>query len=404
MIFILVTIFIDVLAIGIVIPILPELVKELVTDPDQANWYVGVIGASYALMQFLFAPVLGALSDRFGRRPVLLLAMFGLGTDFIVQGMAPNIGWLLGGRIFGGIMGASFTTANAYIADISTDNDRARNFGLVGVAFGLGFIIGPALGGLLGGYSLRWPFYVSAALALMNWFYGLLILPESLSKENRGAVSLATANPFSSLRRLMHYRIVFGLALAMFFTSLAQRGLESVWVLFTAYRYQWDPNTNGLMLGLVGLMAAIVQGGLVRHVIKRFGERQTVILGACVSCVAFLGYGMASRGYMIPVVIIFGSLGGVTRPALQSIITKTVDASEQGRIQGALTSVISLTNILAPLIFTSGLFRYFTSANAPFLLPGAPFFVGSALFLIAIGLVLRVFRAVPATAEATASN
>jgi DHA1 family tetracycline resistance protein-like MFS transporter len=395
--FIFITILIDVLGIGIVIPILPALIKQFVGGGEsEAAWYVGVIGTSYALMQFLFAPILGALSDRFGRRPVLLVSLFGLGIDYIIQGLSPNIAWLFAGRLIAGIMGASFTTANAYIADISNDETRARNFGMVGVAFGLGFIIGPALGGLLGSHNLRWPFYVSAALALTNWLYGFFILPESLSIEHRSPFSLARANPLTSILRLREYPIVAALAVPWMLISLAQRGLENVWVLFTKFRFGWDELTNGLVLGLVGVMAVIVQGGLVRPVIKRFGERRTAIGGLCISATAFLCYSLGIHPWMILVTIIFGSLGGLSGPALQSIIAKAVDPNEQGQIQGALQSLVSLTNIVAPTFFTSFLFSYFTSDRAPIKFAGIPFFVGSMLILIATLLVFRTFKRIAA--------
>ncbi len=394
--FILLTLFIDILGIGIVIPVLPQLVKQFVGgDTAMAGRYVGVIGASYALMQFLFAPILGALSDRFGRRPIILASLFGLGVDFLVQGLAPNIGWLFFGRLFAGVMGASITTANAYIADISTRETRARNFGLVGMMFGLGFIIGPALGGLLGQWSLRLPFFVSAGLALSNWLYGYFILPESLPPEKRSSFTIAKANPLGTVGRLRRYPIVAGLSLTLLCSSLAQRGLENVWVLYTNYRYGWDELTNGLALGLVGLMAAIVQGGLVRRVIGRFGERRAIIAGLSVWSLSFLGYGLATQGWMIPVIIVFGSISGFCSPAIQSIVAANVDPSDQGKIQGAITSLISLTNIIAPIVFTAGLFSYFTSERAPIELPGAPFFVGSVLLATALVIAVRVFKRFP---------
>jgi DHA1 family tetracycline resistance protein-like MFS transporter len=397
--FILITLFIDILGIGIIIPVLPELIKQFVGgDTSVAGWYVGVIGAAYSLMQFLCAPVLGALSDQFGRRPVILAALFGLGIDFLIQGLAPNVTWLFVGRLIAGVFGASITTANAYIADVSTPENRARNFGLVGVMFGLGFICGPALGGLLGEINLRLPFFVSAGLALVNWLYGWFVLPESLAPENRSSFSLAKANPFGTLQRLSAYPIVAGLAAAFVCMSLAQRGLENVWVLYTGYRYGWDEKTNGLTLALVGVMAVLVQGLLVKPTISWLGERRTVAWGLVVSMIAFLGYGLATQGWMILAIIVFGSLGGITGPAIQSIVTGTVEPSEQGKIQGALTSLMSLTNIAAPLFFTAGLFSYFTSDRARFQLPGAPFLVGSLLLLVALVVVSRVFRRFPFTA------
>ena len=395
--FILLTLFIDILGIGIIIPVLPELIKQFVGgNTAMAGWYVGIIGASYSLMQFLCAPILGALSDRFGRRPVILAALFGLGVDFLIQGFAPSIAWLFVGRLFAGILGASFSTANAYIADVSTPETRARNFGLVGVMFGLGFICGPAFGGLLGGIHLRLPFFVSAGLALINWMYGYFILPESLPPEQRSSFTWSKANPFGTLKRLRSYPLVAGLATTFVCMSLAQRGLENVWVLYTGFRYQWDEQTNGLVLGLVGISAALVQGMLVRPIINRLGEWGTVTFGLAVSALAFLGYGLALQGWMVPCIIVFGSLGGVTGPAIQSIVAGSVNPSEQGKIQGALTSLMSLTNIMAPLFFTAGLFSYFTSDHAVFELPGAPFLVGSVLLVVALVLARRVFKRIPA--------
>lgn len=418
--FILITLFIDILGIGIIIPVLPGLIKEFVGGSTSlAAWYVGIIGGLYSLMQFVFAPVLGALSDRFGRRPILLGSLFGFGIDFIIQGFSPSIGWLFAGRLLAGILGSSITTCNAYVADVSTQENRARNFGLVGVMFGLGFICGPALGGLLGEYSLRLPFFVSAGLALLNWLYGFFILPESLPPEKRSSFTFAKANPFGTLKRLRAFPIVAGLAAAFVCMSLAQRGLENVWVLHSEYRYGWDKFTNGLLLGLVGLMAAIVQGGLIRPTVKKIGERNAVLLGLVISAAAFLGYGLASQGWMVPIIVIFGSLGGITGPAIQSIVSGTVPPSEQGKIQGALTSLMSLTNIVAPVFFTTTLFGYFTCEDdaffklpfvgteipgPPFQLPGIPFLVGSVLLVAALFIVKRVFNRFPPTKEKEAEG
>lgn len=408
--FILFTLFIDILGIGIVIPVLPELVKQLVEEPatssqigevtdsivfSRAGRYVGVIGATYALMQFLCAPIMGAISDRFGRRPVLLVSLFGLGIDFLIQGFAPNIWWLFVGRTLAGVMGASLTTGNAYIADISTDETRARNFGLVGAMFGLGFTIGPALGGLLGDLNLRLPFFVAAGLALLNWLYGFFVLPESLPPEKRSAFTLAGANPFRVIGRLRIYPLVAALAMVLVLKSLAQRGLENVWVLYTGFRFDWDAGTNGLALGLVGVMAIIVQGGLVRPIIKRIGERKAVVFGTIVSAIAFAGYGLANQPWLIPCIIVFGSLGGIAGPAIQSLVTGSVDETEQGKVQGALTGLTSLTNVIAPIFFNFFLFSYFVSDAAPIVLPGAPLLVGSMLLVVAVFIAIRVFRRFP---------
>lgn len=428
--FILITLFIDILGIGVVVPVLPQLVKSLLdpsgaqesaegiangfqtdsslagevdqsesSDPaiySRAGRYVGVIGASYALMQFLFAPVMGALSDRFGRRPIILISLFGLGIDFLIQGLAPNIWWLFAGRLLAGVMGANFTTANAYIADVSTDETRARNFGFVGMMFGLGFTIGPALGGFLGGINLRLPFFVAAGLALLNWLYGYFVLPESLPVEKRSGLTLRHANPFGALVRLRAYPLVAGLAIVFACKSLAQRGLENVWVLYTDYRYGWNEITNGLALGLVGVCAIVVQGGMVRPTIRRMGERRTVILGTAIAAAGFLGYALATSGWMIPWIIVLSAFGGVSGPAIQSLVTSTVSETEQGTIQGALTSLSSLTNIIAPLLFNTILFSYFIHESSPVHLPGAPFLVGSVLLGLSVLIAVRVFRRFPA--------
>jgi DHA1 family tetracycline resistance protein-like MFS transporter len=396
--FILITLFIDILGIGIVVPVLPELIKQLAGGGNTlASRYVGLIAATYSLMQFTCAPLLGALSDRFGRRPILLASLFGLGIDFLIQGLAPSIGWLFLGRLLAGIMGASVTTANAYIADVSTPATRARNYGLVGVMFGLGFIFGPALGGVLGQVHLRLPFFASAALALLNCLYGLVILPESLPREQRTRFSLSNAMPVTgTISALFAHPIVAGLAVAFVFTSLAHRALENVWVLYTSYRFGWDELTNGLTLGLVGLMAVLVQGLLVRRSVALLGDRRAALLGLSISALAFLGYGLAYRGWMMLVIIVFGSLGGITGPAIQNIIGGVVPSAAQGKTQGAISSLMGLTSILAPLIFTAGLFGYFTSDRAPVELPGAPFLVGSALIFTALVIVHRVFRRHPA--------
>ena len=396
--FILVTLFIDILGIGIIVPILPVLIREFLGGNNaQAAVYYGVIISTYATMQFLCAPVLGALSDRHGRRPVILVSLFGLGIDYLIQGWAPSIGWLFLGRIIAGIMGASITTANAYIADVSTPQTRAQNFGFVGAAFGLGFIFGPVLGGLLGAISLRLPFFVAAGLALVNWLYGFFVLPESLAPEHRSTVSWRKMNPLASLRRLGTYPLVAGLAVAFLFATMAQRGLENVWILYTGFRYGWDLLTNGLTLALVGVMAVLVQGLLIKPIVARIGERRSITLGLTVSTLAFLAYGLASQGWMVMVIIVFGALAGVALPTIQGLVSGTVLPSEQGKIHAAFTSLTSLTAIFSPLIFTAGLFSFFTSAAAPVILPGAPFFLGSLLFLVSLGLLVRLFRRLPAT-------
>ena len=396
MIFILITVFIDVLGIGIIIPILPELIKDFAGGSTTlAGRWFGVLAATYAVTQFFFAPLLGALSDRVGRRPVILISLFGLGIDYIIMGFAPSIAWLFVGRLFAGVMGASITTANAYIADVSGPENRARNFGLIGVAFGLGFIFGPALGGILGGIDLRLPFFASAGLALVNWLYGFFVLPESLPPENRDEFRWAKANPVGSVAVLRSYPLVAGLAFSFIFMVLAQRGLETVWVLYTGHKFGWDAQANGLSLALVGVMATIVQGGLVQPVIKRFGERRAILGGLVIAVITYLGYGLATAGWMLLAFIVFGSIGGVAGPAIQGLVAGTVASHDQGKVQGAIQSLMSLTAIVAPLLFTAGLFSYFTSDAAPIELPGAPFLLGAVMYATAFVLLLRLFRRMP---------
>ena len=396
MIFILITVFIDMLGIGIIIPILPELIREFVGGSSAlaGRWY-GTLAATYAVTQFVFAPLLGALSDRVGRRPVILISLFGLGIDYLVMGFAPTIGWLFAGRLIAGLMGASATTANAYIADVSRPENRARNFGLIGVAFGLGFIFGPAIGGLLGSIDLRLPFFASAGLALVNWLYGFFVLPESLPPEKRDVFRWRKANPVGSLHVLKSYPLVAGLTAAFVFVILAQRGLETVWVLYTGHKFGWDERANGLSLALVGIMSAIVQGGLVQPVIKRIGERRAVLYGLIWAVVTFVGYGLATAGWMLLACIVVGSISGVAGPAIQSLVAGAVPPEDQGKVQGGIQSLMSLTSIVAPLIFTAGLFSYFTSASAPFELPGAPFLLGAVMYALAFWSVLRLFRRMP---------
>ena len=396
MIFILITVFIDVLGIGIIIPILPELIKEFAggSTTVAGRWF-GVLAATYAVTQFFFAPLLGAISDRVGRRPVILISLFGLGIDYIIMGFAPSIAWLFVGRLLAGVMGASITTANAYIADVSGPENRARNFGLIGVAFGLGFIFGPALGGILGGIDLRLPFFAAAGLALVNWLYGFFVLPESLLPENRDEFRWAKANPVGSVAVLRSYPLVAGLAFSFIFMVLAQRGLETVWVLYTGHKFGWDAQANGLSLALVGIMATIVQGGMVQPVIKRFGERRAILGGLVIAVITYLGYGLATAGWMLLAFIVFGSIGGVAGPAIQGLVAGTVAPHDQGKVQGAIQSLMSLTAIVAPLLFTAGLFSYFTSDAAPIELPGAPFLLGAVMYGTAFVLLVRLFRRMP---------
>ena len=394
--FILVTLFLDVLGIGIVIPVLPGLVSSFVGGDASAAapWYAA-LATVYAVMQFLFAPLLGALSDRFGRRSVILAALFAYGLDYLLLAFAPSLAWLFVGRVVAGITGASITAANAYIADVSTAEDRARNFGLVGVAFGLGFIVGPALGGLLGGFGLRVPFFAAAAVVLLNAVYGIFVLPESLPPEKRRPFSWRRASPLGGIAALRAYPLVAGMAVAFLFLSVAQRGLETVFVLYTDYRFAWGPVQNGLALALVGVMAAVVQGGLVRPAVARFGERRVVLIGIGFSVLGNVGYGLADRGWLLLTVLVVASLGGIAGPAIQGLIAGAVPSNEQGSVQGSLTSLLSGSAIVAPIL-SGASFAAFSGEGARLDLPGAPFFLGAILLAVAWWWIVRTFRRNPA--------
>ena len=308
---ILITLVLDVLGVGLIIPILPRLIESFEGGSVAAasNVY-GLLAALYSLMQFLCAPALGSLSDRFGRRPVILTSLLGSGLDYLVLAYAPSLRWFFLARLISGITGANFAAAAAYIADISPPEKRAANFGLIGAAFGVGFILGPALGGVLGNVGLRIPFLVAGGLTLLNWIYGWLILPESLAPENRRAFSWARSNPVGSLLALRRYPMVLGLTGTYFLISLAHQSLPASWVLYTGYRYHWTVGQTGLSLAIVGLMAAIVQGGLTRVIVPRLGEQRAALVGMGIGSLSFLGYGLATQGWMIYVILAFGSLGG----------------------------------------------------------------------------------------------
>jgi DHA1 family tetracycline resistance protein-like MFS transporter len=343
---------------------------------------------AYAITQFLFSPVLGGLSDRFGRRPILLLSLFGFGLDYLLLAFAPSITWLFIGRLVAGVMGASFTTATAYIADISTPEKRAQNFGMIGVAFGLGFIIGPLVGGLLGQFGSRVPFLAAAGLTLLNWLYGFLVLPESLAPENRRAFNWRRANPAGSLLQLKRYPVIMGLVGALLFIYIAGYATQSTWTYFTMERFQWNEAWVGYSLAFVGLMVALVQGGLIGLVVPRLGPERSVYLGLLLYSVGFVLFAFASQGWMMFAFIIPYSLGGIAGPSLQGIISGQVPANEQGELQGALTSLVSLTSIVGPPLMTN-LFAFFTGKSAPLYFPGAPFLLGAILSLISVLLARR---------------
>jgi MFS transporter, DHA1 family, tetracycline resistance protein len=379
--FIFITLLIDVIGWGLIIPVMPQLISGLKhISVNEASKEGGLLLFVYAFMQFICAPVLGNLSDQFGRRPVLLFSLFGFGVDYIFMGFAPSFGWLFVGRTISGITGASFTTASAYIADISTAETRAKNFGLIGAAFGLGFIIGPAIGGLLTGWGIRAPFYAAAVLTLLNWLYGYFVLPESLSKENRRKFEWRRANPFGSLKNLKKYPSVAGLILALTLVYLASHAVQSNWSYFTAYRFNWTPKTIGISLAVVGALVASVQAGLIRVITPRIGNERSIYIGLLLYSLGMFLFAVASQSWMMFVFLIPYCLGGIAGPALQATISGHVPPNTQGELQGSLTSLMSITSIFGPILMTN-LFAYFTSANTPVHFPGAPFVLGGLLML-----------------------
>ncbi|MEP7164992.1 MAG: TCR/Tet family MFS transporter [Ferruginibacter sp.] len=390
--FIFITLMIDVTGLGLIIPVLPKIILQLIHgNISDASRYGGWLTFSYAIMQFLFAPVLGGLSDKFGRRPVLLFSLFGFGLDYLFLSFAPTIGWLFLGRAIAGITGASFTTATAYIADISTPENRAQNFGMVGVAFGLGFIIGPVIGGFLGSFGPRIPFMFAAGLSFLNWLYGYFILPESLSKENRRAFSWKRANPLGTVRQLRKYKGLGGLIASFILIYLAAHAVQSNWSYFSIEKFNWDEKMIGISLGVVGLLVAIVQGGLIRIINPRLGNEKSVYVGLLLYAIGLLLFAFASQSWMMFVFLIPYCMGGIAGPALQSIISGSVPANEQGELQGGLTSLISLTSIAGPLMMT-GLFSYFTKPGAPIHFSGAAFFMGFLLMLSSAFIAYRTLH------------
>ena len=391
-IFIFITLFLDVFGIGVIIPVLPKLVEQLQGNNLQAATHsVGWLGALYALMQFVFSPVLGSLSDRFGRRPVILMSLFGSGIDYLVLAWAPTIGWLYLARIVSGITAANFSAASAYIADVTPPEKRAAGFGMIGAAFGLGFIAGPAVGGLLGSYGERVPFLVAAGITLLNWLYGAFVLPESLAPENRRPFKWASAHPIKALTALGRWPIVMGLAWTYFLTMLAGNIYQSLWVLYTGKRYNWDSKMVGWSLTLVGVMAAVVQGGLAGRILKVIGEKRGVYVGLLAMAVAMACYGSATQGWMLFGIILIGSMAGIGSPATQSMISQAVPADEQGAVQGALNSITSIAGVLAPLIWTA-MFSWAIAPERSVQVPGLPFYGAAAVSLLAAVLAWRAFR------------
>ena len=386
--FIFITIFIDITGLGIIIPVIPALLTELIGGTlSEAARYSGWLMFSYAILQFLFAPVLGGLSDQFGRRPVILLSLLGFGINYLVLAVAPNITWLFIGRIFQGIMGASLTTASAYIADISSPEKKAQNFGLIGAAFGLGFILGPVIGGYLGQFGSRVPFFAAALFTAFNLVYGFFILPESLKKDKRRKFDLRRANPIGTLLSLKKYPLITGLLVCIVLFNIAQHSTHSTWTFFTIEKFGWTEKLVGYSLGFIGLLAAIVQGGLIRIIIPKFGNIKSVYLGMFFYIIGLFLFSIASEGWMVFAFAIPLSLGGISGPALQGIMTNKIPDDEQGEFQGGMTSLVSLTAIIGPILMTN-LFSFFTSNESSIYFPGAPFVLAAILSIF--GLIIAI--------------
>jgi DHA1 family tetracycline resistance protein-like MFS transporter len=380
--FIFITILVDIIGLGIIIPVVPKLIEKLTGEGiSVASQYGGWLVFCFAIMQFLFSPILGGLSDKFGRRPVLLLSLLGLGLDYILHAYAPTITWLFVGRLIAGVMGASITTATAYIADISSPEKRVQNFGLIGAAFGLGFIIGPIIGGLSAKWGPSMPFLVAASLTLINLLYGYFVLPESLLKENRRKFEWKRANPIGSLTHLKKYPVVSGLIVSLILIYIASHAVQSNWSYFTMYKFNWNEQMVGYSLAVVGILVSIVQGYLIRVINPKLGQNKSIYLGLFLYAIGLILFGIAWKEWMMFAFLVPYCLGGIAGPAIQGLISNQVPATEQGELQGALTSLTSLTSIVGPLIMTN-LFAYATAKDSLFFLPGAPFFLAALLIVI----------------------
>jgi len=390
--FIFITMLIDITGWGIIIPVIPKLIKELIHgDISEAAKYGGWLTFAYAFTQFIFAPVLGNLSDKFGRRPVILFSLLGFALDYLFLSVAPTITWLFVGRIIAGITGASITTASAYIADVSTPENRAKNFGMIGAAFGLGFIIGPVFGGYLGQFGSRVPFIAAAILCMVNFLYGLFILPESLATENRRDFNWKRANPVGAFMNLRKHKALLGFMLAIFILYIGSHAIQSNWSYYTMYRFQWDEKMVGISLGIIGLLVGIVQGGLVRWLNPKIGNEKSIYLGISLYTIGLFLFATATQSWMVFVFLVPYCLGGIAGPAMQSVISSKASASEQGEIQGIMTSLMSASTIIGPPLMSS-VFYYFTHDDAPFKFAGAPFVLGGFLMVISLVVAYSSFR------------
>ena len=381
--FIFITILVDVIGIGIILPIIPELIMELTGEGNHMAIIYGMwLTTAFAGMQFLFSPVLGEISDRYGRRPILLLALLGLSVDYMLHAWAPTITWLFLGRFLAGITGASFTVASAYIADVSTKDNKAKNFGLIGAAFGIGFIIGPGIGGFFGEIDIRLPFYIAAGLTFANFLFGYFFVPESLTPENRRPIDFMKMIPGVSLVALRNYKGILWLISAFFLANLAGQALPSTWSYYGIERYNWNPRQIGLSLMVVGLLVAIVQGFLVGVLVKKFGKRKVITFGFLLWTIGMFLFSFATEPWMLYAFLIPYALGGIAGPTVQGVISNQVSEKEQGILQGSITGLVSITAILGQLIF-SPVFYYFIRPEASIYFPGAPYSLAAFFLLMA---------------------
>jgi MFS transporter, DHA1 family, tetracycline resistance protein len=389
--FILITVFLDMMGIGLVIPVLPALIATFTSDRDAQTYWYGAMLGSYGLMQFVSAPLLGAVSDRLGRRPVLLISIFGLAFTFLLTAISPFLWLLLVARVIGGAAGGSYSVASAYVADVTNPEQRSRSFGILGVAFGLGFIFGPMIGGTMALADIRLPYFAAATLGSINWLYGFFVLPESLPADRRKAFSFARANPFSALITLIRVHGVGNLIWVYALTVFPQYILQCTWVLYTTFRFSWAPWENGVSLFLAGIVFATSQGVLLGHLLRKFGDSRTALFGLISSTLAYVFYGLAFQGWMIYAIILGNALGSLAGPALQGIISKSVDPREQGVTMGSLTSINSLMGVIAPLIGTP-LLSFVAHYPPTDLRAGVTFFVAAIAQACALGLAYRHFQ------------
>lgn len=386
------TLLIDIAAMGMTLPVLPGIIGGFVGgDLARAAQLAGALAALTAGLEFVCAPVIGALSDRFGRKPVLVLGMLGPGLIYLLLATAPGVAWLFGGYAVAGIIGAIYTTTNAYVADITPAEGRAARYGLLGAAFGLGFIVGPLAGGLLGGVDLRAPLYAAGGLTLLNLALCLVLLPESLPADRRRAFRWANANPLAAVGLLRRNRTILALAASLFLANLALSGLYSTWIFSTTMRFGWGTGQTGVTFAVMGLLAALAQGLLVGPAVGRLGERRSILIGLAAGALSFLAYALAPQGWMIYPIIAVSSVAALDAPASQALLSSSVGEDEQGAIQGALASALSVTRIVGPLIATN-VFAYFVSPSAPMYFPGAPFVSGAVLMAGALALAWRFVR------------